>query len=296
MGVWLREYVGFCQDLFTSRIFQGVHELLASVLWLVPSCPVQLFPVEPGFDLFFGNFLGAEEPVVAFEALFFAFHPALGHAAGTGSGNNHLVTGSPVCRQGDPEVVHGLQSNQRAFDFIEVPAQGERVVNDGADDVLRVDEEDGADGLGIAFAGLDHAVEFGDLHRDVLDEREFHFHVLHPLVFDFFLNRAKPGDMAVKPVHRQSDKLGVQVFEFLGHRGESHELGSADRREICGMAEEDFPFSLEVLGERNRALRAFGLEGRGFVPDAGHRGHRVHVVGFHGVEVLSVFIGNLSGN
>ena len=40
-------------------------------------------------------------------------------------------------------------------------------------------------------------------------------------------------------LHRQPDKLAVEGLELIGHAAESHELGSADRREVGRVAEKN---------------------------------------------------------
>jgi len=249
---------------------------------------------QPGTDLllyclehlFLVNLLGAEEPVVAGHALFLAVHAVLRNAAGAGGRDDHVVAGTPVGRAGYREGVRGLQRLHHADELVEITADAQRVVDDGADDALGVDEEDGTHGLGCCFPGLDHAVLFGYVHRDVLDQRELHLDILHALVRDLLLDRPEPRNMAVEPVNRQADKLAVQLLELLLQRGEGHELGCAHGGEVGGVAEQDDPLAFVLLGEIDLALGGHCLEHRCLVADAGHGGDS----GFCGVVHIILLV------
>jgi len=125
---------------------------------------------------------------------------------------------------------------------------------------LGIDDEHGAYGLGAVLAGHDHPVLAGDLHRDVLDEREGDLDALHALELDLVLDRAEPCDVAVEAVDRQADQLGVQGGELVLHRGERHELGRAHGGEVGRVAEEDHPAAGVVGWERDLALRGHSGE------------------------------------
>jgi hypothetical protein len=66
-------------------------------------------------------------------------------------GDDDVVTGLPVDRGGDAVLVAGLEGVDDAQDLVGVAAGGGRVGQDGADLLVGVDEEDGADGEGDAL-------------------------------------------------------------------------------------------------------------------------------------------------
>ena len=174
----------------------------------------------------------------------------------------------PVGGQRHVEAVDGLQADEHAFDLVEVTAQRQRIVDHGADRGVGVDEEDGSDGRRRTFARLDHAVEVGDFHPQIGDQREAHLDVLHSAVDDLVADRAQPCDVAVQSVDRESDELAVERFEFVAARREGHEFGGTDGREVRRVAEKDDPASGIIFRKADRALRSDGLERRGLVADA----------------------------
>ena len=130
-----------------------------------------------------------------------------------------------------------------------------------------LDDEDRANRLRGARAGLEHAVGLRDLHLQVLDHREVDLDALHVLVLDLFLDRAQPRDVRVDAVDREPEQLAVALLELRLHRGEGHELRRADRREVRRVREEHDPLPLETLGEIDLPLRGLGLERRGLLAD-----------------------------
>lgn len=66
-------------------------------------------------------------------------------------GDDDVLTGLPVNGGGDAVLVAGLEGLDDAEDLGGVAAGGGRVGEDGADLLLGVDEEDGADGEGNAL-------------------------------------------------------------------------------------------------------------------------------------------------
>ena len=157
-----------------------------------------------------------------------------------------------------------------------------KIVDHGADRGVGVDEEDGSDGRRRTFARLDHAVEVGDFHPQIGDQREAHLDVLHSAVDDLVADRAQPCDVAVQSVDRESDELAVERFEFVAACREGHEFGGTDGREVRRVAEKDDPASGIIFRKADRALRSDGLERRGLVADA-RQGSGVqifHIVSF----------------
>ena len=65
--------------------------------------------------------------------------------------DDHVITGDPVDWRGDLVLVAGLQRVDNAEDLGGVAAGGGRVGEDGADGLLGVDDEDGADSEGDAL-------------------------------------------------------------------------------------------------------------------------------------------------
>ena len=114
---------------------------------------------------------------------------------------------------------------------------------------------------------MEHAERLGHLHCEVTNHRKGHLDILHALEFDLFLYGPQPRDVAVGTVDGEAEEFAVKFFELRLHERESHELGGADRSEIGGMGEENHPFALEVVGEVDRPLRAFRLEGRSLFVD-----------------------------
>ena len=89
-----------------------------------------------------------------------------------------VVVVRPVRRRGDGLLVGELQGLHAAQDLVHVAADAGRVVHHQHQLVLRVDDEDGADGerqaLCVRVPGVDHAVELGDGPVLVADDRELH--------------------------------------------------------------------------------------------------------------------------
>jgi hypothetical protein len=75
----------------------------------------------------------------------------LGLLVGDGGSDDDIVTGDPVDGGGDAVLVAGLEGVDDAQDLGGVAAGGGRVGEDGADLLVGVDEEDGADGEGNAL-------------------------------------------------------------------------------------------------------------------------------------------------
>lgn len=76
--------------------------------------------------------------------------------------------------------------------------------------------------------------------------------------------------MAVKAIDGKSYQLTVQRLELLHHVSKGDEFGGADRREVGGMAEKDFPFATEGGREVDLPLGGVGGEFGSVVADAWH--------------------------
>ena len=167
-------------------------------------------------------------------------------------------------------MIGGLQGLDHAQQLVEVAAQTQRVVDDGPDHGLGIDDEHRADRLGGVLTRHDHAVLLCDLHRHVVDERERHLDVAHVAERDLVLDGAQPCDVAVETVYRQPDQLGVVGRELFLQRGECHEFTGAHRGEVCRVGEQDDPFADVVGRKADVPLRGACGERRCGVTDSGH--------------------------
>lgn len=95
---------------------------------------------------------------------------------------------------------------------------------DGTNLVFQVDEECRTYGRCLAFACLNHAVEFRYFHGDVFDEREFYFHIFHSFVINLILDGTELGNVAVESVYRKTYQLAVECFKVGCHGGKGHEF------------------------------------------------------------------------
>ena len=83
----------------------------------------ELLLAEAAFYLLLADLLRAEEPVIAVESAFYAFHSVLCHTARTCRRNNHFVSRTPVGRKRYAKVVVSLQADKHTLDFVEVAAK-----------------------------------------------------------------------------------------------------------------------------------------------------------------------------
>lgn len=228
-----------------------------------------------GGHLLFGEGLGAEVPVVAAGALVGVAGAAVDRFHRGARGGDHVVAGMPVGGQRHVVGVDGLKPHENAFELVEIAAQDRRVAQERAHDAVRVDEEDGAHGGRGARTGLDHAVTPCHVHGEVGDQREADVEVADALVFDLFADRAQPGDVAGQGADGESEELAAEGVELLLHLAEEHEFGGAYGCEVAGVAEENDPFSFEILRETDVSLCGFGFEFGSFLAQAGHVAGRI---------------------
>ena len=78
-------------------------------------------------------------------------------------------------------------------------------------------------------------------------------------------------DYSLEMIQKAKDK-GV---ELLLHLAEEHEFGGAYGCEVAGVAEENDPFSFEILRETDVSLCGFGFEFGSFLAQAGHVAGRI---------------------
>ena len=142
---------------------------------------------------------------------------------------HHRQTGDYLSVNGGDERVLVIQLKRvnDTEDFLRVTAGAGGVVDDCADDLLGIDEEDGSDGQGHALAVdvggilvVDHVVQVGHLARLVGDdgEREVRLGDLVD-VLDPFLVR-------VEGVGTQPNELDTSLVELGLELGERTKLGS----------------------------------------------------------------------
>lgn len=197
-----------------------------------------------------------------------------------GGVDNDVVAGDPVDGGGDAVLVARLERVDDAQDLGAVAARRGRVREDGADRLLGVDDEDGADGEGDAL-GVDvgrvlevepgvcqslpsswsmdrreglHVVEVGHLALLVADDGEVDLRPRH------LLDVLDPALVAADRVGRETEELDAALGELGLEAGELAELGGADGRVVLGVGEEDEPVVANVLVEVNGALGGLGLE------------------------------------
>lgn len=205
--------------------------------------------------------------------------------------DNDVVARDPVDRGGDLVLVAGLQRVDDAQDLGAVTAGGSRVRQDGADGLLGVDEEDGADGEGnallidvggvlvvkpktqgrvgqrvcVATAGWpssrgdsleqdSHVVEEGDLPLLVGNNGE-----VEGVAADL-LDVGSPALVRVDGVGAQAQQLDAALLELGLEAGHLAQLGGADRGVVLGVREEDNPVLADILVQVDGALGRIGLE------------------------------------
>jgi hypothetical protein len=134
-----------------------------------------------------------------------------------------------------------LERVDHAQDLAEVAAGGGRIGERQLDLLVGADHEHRADGHRVARVRVDHPVQVGHLVVGIRDEREIE------AVPRDFLDVVAPGGVVRQAVDAEPDDAGVALVE-LGLQGrDAPELRRADRREICGVGEEDAPSVAEVL-------------------------------------------------
>ena len=165
-------------------------------------------------------------------------------------------TWKPVDRSGDPVLVTSLERVDDAQHLSGVTASRSRVGEDGADSLLRVDDEDGADGesnaLGVDVGGIlvvQHVVGEGNLPLLVADDRE------SQLTARDLVDVLYPTAMALNSVGAQSDELDVALGELGLELREGTQLGGADRSVVLRVGEQDDPLVANEVVELDRATR-----------------------------------------
>ena len=195
-----------------------------------------------------------------------------------GGVDDDVVAGHPVDGRGDLVLVARLQRVDDAQDLSAVAARRRRVRQDGADRLLGVDEEDGADGEGDAllvdvgrvlvvdpgtvstcpsprkWVLNSHVVEVGNLALLVGQDGEFDERARH------LVNVLDPALVAAQRVGRQANQLDAALVELGLEACHLAELGGAHGRVVLGVGEQDDPVVADELVEVDGALGGLGLE------------------------------------
>lgn len=130
------------------------------------------------------------------------------------------------------------------------------VGEDGADGLLRVDDEDRADGesnaLGVDVGGIlvvQHVVGKSNLPLLVADDRE------SQLTARDLIDVLYPAAMALNSVGAQTDELDVALGELGLELREGTQLGGADRGVVLRVGEQDDPLVANEVVELDWATR-----------------------------------------
>lgn len=153
-------------------------------------------------------------------------------------------------------LVTSLERVDNAQHLGGVTASRGRVGEDRADGLLRVNDEDRADGesnaLGIDVGGIlvvQHVVGKSDLPLLVADDRE------SQLAARDLVDVLYPAAMALDSVGAQTDELDVALSELGLELREGTQLGGADRGVILRVGEQNDPLVADEVVELDRAMR-----------------------------------------
>ncbi|KAL2285203.1 hypothetical protein FJTKL_08420 [Diaporthe vaccinii] len=195
--------------------------------------------------------------------------------------DNDVVARNPVDRGGDLVLVTGLERVDDAQDLGAVTAGRGGVRQDGADSLLGVDEEDGANGEGNALlidvgsvlivkpktrGRVDsHVIKVGDLPLLVGNNGE-----VEGVAADL-LDVGSPALVRIDGIGAQAQQLDAALLELGLEAGHLAQLGGADRGVVLGVGEEDNPVLADILVQVDGALGRIGLEvgGNGAQTEAG---------------------------
>lgn len=211
--------------------------------------------------------------------------------------DNDVVTRDPVDWGGDLVLVAGLQRVDDAQDLGTVTARGGRVGEDGADGLLGVDEENGADGEGNAllidvggvlvvkptrqgrgwsacrasnikggrlFVSGDRRKRRCGQDSHVVEEGDLPLLVgnngeVEGVAADL-LDVGSPALVRVDGVCAQAQQLDAALLELGLEAGHLTQLGGADRGVVLRVGEEDDPVVADILVQVDGALGSVGLE------------------------------------
>src|SRR5690349_7286740 len=205
---------------------------------------------------------------------------ALGKAAGDlglvlqGRDDDHVVSALPIGGSRDLVRIGELQRVDDAQDLLEVPARAGGVGDEGADLLVRIDEEYRAHRERVVRFRVDHVVEVRDLAVRIGEDRIVELTILGLFVV------LRPLSVAVYGIDADREDLDVSALELLGQVRDAAKLGGADRGEVLGVREQHAPALAEPLvkvdATRGRVLVEVGgdaadVEGHGGTSSAGSR-------------------------
>lgn len=167
--------------------------------------------------------------------------------------NDDGFTRHPIGRCGDLAPIGGLQGHKQTQDLLDVAPIRKGILQNGADLLIRINEENRAYGGGITHAGMDHAIHFCDAHRAVFNDGEGYLHA------GIAVNIHDPGKVGCIAVHRETEQLRIEILEVRPGLGKGHEFRGTNGREIPGMGEKDDPFA-PVIRKADRTKGTIGLE------------------------------------
>lgn len=194
--------------------------------------------------------------------------------------DDDVVAGHPVDRGGDLVLVTSLERVDNAEHLGRVAAGRGGVGEDGADRLLGVDDEDGADGegnaLGVNIGNVlvvkpalavsplsrasacsscdSHVVGVGNLAFLVADDGE------GEVAAGDLVDVGDPATVALNGVGREANQLDATLGELGLELGESTELGGADGSVVLGVGEQNDPLVTNELVEVNGTLGGLSLE------------------------------------
>jgi len=164
--------------------------------------------------------------------------------------DNNIVTRDPVDRGGNSVLVAGLKGVDDTEDLGGVAASRSRVRHDQSDGLLRVDDEDRADGecnaLGVDVGGIlviKHVIGICNLTFLVTDDGESELGARN------LIDVLDPSSVRLNGVGRQTDQLNATLGELRLKLCKSAELGGANRSVILGVGEENDPVVADELVE-----------------------------------------------
>src|SRR6266567_3439308 len=214
-------------------------------------------------DLLFRLRDGPQIRLVRLEALRI-FLP--GVLVGNRGGNDDVFARLPVHRRGDRVLCVQLKRIEQTQHFVEVAPGAHRIDEHRLDLLVGADDEHGADrrvvrrrSLSAACVGMDHVVGLRDLKVRIADHRVSYRRSLS------LLDILYPGLVVTDGINAEPDDLGVALVELRLELGHVPKLGSAHRREILGMREQDCPFVPDPVMELDLSFGSFRREVRCFV-------------------------------
>jgi len=175
--------------------------------------------------------------------------------------HNNVIAWDPVDRRGHLVLVTSLErvDNSQYLGGV-TPGRG-RVGENGADGLLGVNDEDGAncesDTLRVDVGGIlvvDHVICQCDLPFLVANDWEAQVTAAD------LVDIVDPLTVAIDGVGRQADELDTSSCELWLEFGKCAELGGTDWGKVFRVGEEDNPFVADELVKVDRTLSGLGVK------------------------------------